>query len=78
MVPIEQKDGTSRYHFPHGDKIREAEAPILSATITVMKKISFRSILLQRPGQGLVVRWGWDVGQEPHRISATPRCAFGP
>src|SRR5882757_1273278 len=28
-------------------RIREAEVPILSATITVMKKISFRSILLR-------------------------------
>jgi hypothetical protein len=36
-------DTTSRTVY----KIREAEAPILSATITVMKKISFRSILLR-------------------------------
>jgi len=35
-------DTTSRTVY----KIREAEAPILSATITVMKKISFRSIFL--------------------------------
>src|SRR5712671_4602838 len=36
-------DTTSRTVY----KIREAEAPILSATITVMKKISFRSIFLR-------------------------------
>src|SRR5258706_15925781 len=36
-------DTTSRTVY----KIREAEAPILSATIAVMKKISFRSILLR-------------------------------
>jgi hypothetical protein len=46
MVPIEQKDGTSRYRRTL-HRIREAEVPILSAAITVMKNISFRSILLR-------------------------------
>jgi hypothetical protein len=43
MVPIEQKDGTSRCRFPHVAWGSEAEVPDSCATITVMKNISFRS-----------------------------------